>query len=132
MVIKNTLCEVTNDLKEPIELFGYECADGWLPYIKEAQELINKYNEEHPNENPVKFVQVKEKWGVLNIYLNRYPDDMHTKIREIEQKSYDTCEFCGAKGATTKSTHRWLMTLCDKCREDEIKRYNERFGKNEK
>lgn len=117
------------NLKEPIELFGYECGDGWLPYIKEAQELIDKYNEEHPNENPVEFVQVKEKWGVLNIYLNRYPDDMHTKIWEIEQKSYDTCEFCGAKSATTKSTHGWIMTLCDKCRYEEIKRYNERFGK---
>jgi len=117
------------NLKEPIELFGYECGDGWLPYIKEAQELIDKYNEEYPNENPVEFVQVKEKWGVLNIYLNRYPDDMYTKIWEIEQKSYDTCEFCGAKGATTKSTHGWKMTLCDKCRDEEIKRYNERFGK---
>lgn len=117
------------NLQEPIELFGYECGDGWLPYIKEAQELIDKYNEEHPNENPVEFVQVKEKWGVLNIYLNRYPDDMHTKIWEIEQKSYDTCEFCGAKRATTKSTHGWIMTLCDKCRDEEIKRYNERLGK---
>ena len=96
-------------LKEPIDLFGYECGNGWLPYINEAKELLDKYNEEHPEEEPIVFVQVKEKWGVLNIYLNRYPDDMHKKILDIENKSHDTCETCGAKGATTKSTHG---TIC--------------------
>lgn len=116
-------------LKEPIELFGYECGDGWLPYIQEAQDLLDNYNREHPDEEPVEFVQVKEKWGLLNIYLNRYPDNMHEKIHEIENKSYDICEFCGAEGATTKNTHGWIMTLCDKCREEEIERFNKRFEK---
>ncbi len=116
-------------LEEPIELFGYECGEGWLPYIQEAQDLIDNYNKEHPDEEPVKFVQVKEKWGLLNIYLNRYPDNMHEKIHEIENKSYDICEFCGAEGATTKNTHGWIMTLCDKCREEEIERFNKRFEK---
>lgn len=103
-------------LKEPIELFGYECGDGWLQYVEEAKALIDSYNAEHPEEDPVKFVQVKEKWGTLNIYLNRYPEDIRNKIYEIEKKSYDTCELCGAKGAKTKSTHGWVITLCDNCR----------------
>lgn len=117
--------------KEPIELFGFECGGGWMPYIKEAQQVVDDYNKIHPEEEPLKFVQVKEKFGVLNIYLNRYPEGIHEKIWDIEAKSYDTCEFCGAKGAMTKATHRWMMTLCDKCREEEIKRYNERFGKSD-
>ena len=25
------------DLKEPIELFGYECGQGWYPLIEEAE-----------------------------------------------------------------------------------------------
>lgn len=116
-------------LKEPIELFGYECENGWIDYINEAKELIEKYNEEHPDEDPVEFTQVKEKWGTLNIYLNRYPGDMHKKIHEIEQKSCDTCEFCGKKGATLKLTHNWYMTLCDECREKEINRYKKMMDK---
>jgi hypothetical protein len=116
-------------LKEPIELFGYECGDGWLPYIQEAQDLLDDYNKEHPDEEPLEFVQVKEKWGTLNIYLNRYPNGIHDKIWEIEKKSYDTCELCGAKGAKNTNTHGWYMTLCDKCREEELKQYHERFKK---
>jgi len=116
------------DLKEPIELFGYECGKGWFPYIKEAQDLMDEYNKEHPDEEEVKFTQVKEKFGTLCLYLNRYPDDFSDKIWEIEKKSYDTCEFCGAKGATNKATHGWYMTLCDKCRQEEIVNYNKRFN----
>lgn len=116
-------------LKEPIELFGYECENGWLDYINEAKAMIEEYNREHPDEEPVEFTQVKEKFGTLTIYLNRYPNNMHERIMEIESKSYDTCEFCGAKGATNKATHGWYMTLCEKCREEEIKRYNERMGR---
>ena len=120
----------SNDkIKEPIELFGYECGSGWFPYIQKAQDLLDEYNAEHPDEEPLEFVQVKEKFGMLTIYLNRYPENIHEKIWDIEKEADDVCELCGVKGATRKSTHGWIMTLCDKCREEEINRYNERMGK---
>ena len=38
------------------------------------------------------------------------------------------CEHCGtSENVKTEYTHSWVMTLCDKCREEEIKKFNERY-----
>ena len=38
-------------------------------------------------------------------------------IREAEDKSYSTCEQCGADGETRSDG--WIRTLCDRCYEDD-------------
>lgn len=129
-----------NELKEPIELFGYECGDGWLPLINEAKQLIDEWNEQHAvgdetdtwGGEKLEFVQVKEKWGELCIYCNFYPDSLYEKFRELEQKSLHVCEFCGTdKDVKTEKTHGWYMTLCPECRKAEIEKFNKRYEKTE-
>lgn len=113
-----------NELKEPIELFGYECGDGWLPLIEEAKSLVNKYNSEHPDATPLEFVQVKEKWGELRIYLNYYPNTIYDKLDEISNKSHHICEECGSTdNVSIQDTHGWFMALCPECRSKEMKRW---------
>lgn len=120
-----------NELKEPIELFGYECGDGWLPLIEEAKKFIDDWNEKHYDENEnhngekLAFTQVKEKFGMLTIYCNFYPDNLHEKIFDLEQRSTKICERCGkTDGTTCESSHGWIYTLCPECRKKEIERWN--------
>lgn len=130
-----------NELKEPIELFGIECGKGWLPLIEKAKALVDDWNSEHVDEQgnfntwggeKLEFVQIKEKWGELCLYLNFYPDKLFEKILDLQRESLNMCEFCGSKeNVSTKWTHHWLMTLCPECRAKEEKEWNERMKKYE-
>ena len=33
----------------------YECGDGWLPLIKEAEYIVEQYNKKHKNTEPLEF-----------------------------------------------------------------------------
>ena len=105
----------------------YECGKGWTPLIKEAEELVNKYNKDNPNqENPIRFTQIKEKFGYLNLYLNIYPRGLHKKLLDISKRSMNICEHCGKSGKR-EYIHDWVYTLCPECKEKEINRYNKLF-----
>lgn len=110
----------------------YECGDGWISLIEEAKTIIAKYNqklkEEDLDTEPLEFIQIKEKWGGLRIYLNYYVPEIADKIHELEDKSLHICEHCGTnKNVKRDWTHGWIMTLCDKCREEELKQFNSRY-----
>ena len=109
----------------------YECGDGWIPLIEEAKTIVSKYNLKHPNlEFPLEFVQIKEKWGLLCFNLNQYIPEINGRIKAIEGKSAHVCENCGTKeNVTREHTHGWIMTLCNKCRKEEIEKYNKRYDK---
>lgn len=117
-------------MKDPIEMFGYECGAGWLPLIEEAKKLIDEWNESHENGSDtwggekLQFVQVKEKWGELCIYLNFYPDHLYEKLLELSERSHHICEECGSTdNVSIQDTHGWFMALCPKCREKEMKKW---------
>ena len=110
----------------------YECGDGWIPLIEEAKTIIAKYNqklkEEDLDTEPLEFIQIKEKWGGLRIYLNYYVPEIADQIHELESKSLHICEHCGTiKNVKSDWTHGWIMTLCDKCREEELEQFNSRY-----
>ena len=122
-----------NELKEPIELFGYECGPGWMSLVEKAQEIIDEWNERHPDHQggPLKFSQVKEKWGLLCMYLNFYPnEETEEAIIMLENESKHYCEYCGTdKDVKTERTHGWIMTLCQQCRTKELERYKNMLKK---
>lgn len=106
----------------------YECGEGWLPLIEQAKTIINKYNLDHPDCEPLEFTQIKEKWGGLCLYLNYYIPEISDQIHELENMSFEICEHCGTnKNVKNEWTHGWIMTLCDKCREKEIENFNKKF-----
>ena len=78
----------------------YACGDGWIPLIKRAKHIVRKYNLKHrcdANFEPLIFVDIKEKFGYLNLYLNYYPKGMIKKMLRIEHASFKYCEICGTK-----------------------------------
>lgn len=126
MTISNTIDALDNGNQS-----YYECGKGWHPLIEEAKKIVAEYNDTlPPDEEPVRFTQIKEKWGGLCLYLNFAPREIWDKIEEIEDRSRLICEECGAtEGVETKETRGWVWTLCPKCREKKDKEFYEFFKK---
>lgn len=66
--------------------------------------------------HPVKFDQVKEKYGGLRIYFSGGDDYVDGLVSMAEDYSYKVCEVCGNAGKPNKGG--WITTLCDNCRND--------------
>ena len=115
---------MNHTVHQEIKFEDYECGKGWEALILKAEVLVNDYNIQHPNEPHLEFTQIKEKWGGLRMYLNYYPDNIDDKLNEIEEQSFTICEHCGTtKDVKREWTHGWIMTLCENCRKEEIKKY---------
>ena len=108
--------------------FGIECGDGWYDILSSLCFMIaqherniegnNKYrisqNEKPVEYYPVKFDQIKEKFGGLRVYFSGGDDYVEGLVGMAECWSFKTCETCGERGEPTKGG--WIMTLCDNCR----------------
>jgi hypothetical protein len=60
---------------------------------------------------PVKFTQIKEKFGGLCLYTLTSPPDI---IHQIESLSYETCQACGSTHNVGR-TNGWISTYCKDC-----------------
>ena len=134
-----------NRLKSPRESclsFGIECNLGWYKIIstvcwmikqhennkkwqkewreKQNQEIKNSMEisieGETPEYFPVRFDQVKEKYGGLRLYFSGGDEYVEGLISMAEAFSYTVCEVCGNKGEPNKGG--WISTLCESCRVD--------------
>jgi hypothetical protein len=63
---------------------------------------------------PVKFDQIKEKFGGLRVYFSGGDDYIEGLVSMAESFSYKICESCGERGSPNKGG--WISTLCDECR----------------
>ena len=65
-----------------------------------------------------RIAQVKEKFGGLRYYIGSIPEgvfrESYDLIDEAEQRSYETCEWCGKPGRENIK-RGWVKTLCDAC-----------------
>ena len=113
----DTLYEKYPDLFETIYI---ECNIGWYDIISSVCYRITQHEKNKQSDYyPVKFDQIKEKWGGLRIYHNGGDDYIDGLISMAEEMSYKICERCGCPGSPNKQG--WIMTLCDNCREDLVK-----------
>ena len=93
---------------------GYpECNEGWRDLIDRACVRIENALD---NGDPVKIVQIKEKYGTLRFYWSgRLPSETEAKVREVvslaEARSACTCEICGAEGRLY-NRGGWFATAC--------------------
>jgi hypothetical protein len=122
----------SNIHKTPMEScmsWGCECNLGWYDILSSLCQMIKGYEEnivwqteykqktdpEYKSDYfPVKFDQVKEKFGGLRVYFSGGDDYVSGLVSMAEAMSYKICEVCGEKGYPNKSG--WIVTLCDKCR----------------
>lgn len=103
----------------PIELLGLEIGKGWFPLVKPIIDRVQDLNE---NGSDVKILQIKEKWGVLRIYLLSAPEELLKQAHDAEEKSTRICEECGGP-ATQTEVNGWIYTRCSDCLE-KLRRHN--------
>lgn len=75
------------DLKTPWELFGVECGEGWFPLIEPILQYIQSYNKDKAEEYQIVVYQIKEKWGILQLEIGNYPDELAKMIEAAEKAS---------------------------------------------
>ena len=109
--------------------WGCEHGDGWYDILSSLCFMIKQYEDndrwktqynqkENPNYvsdyHPVKFDQIKEKYGGLRIYFSGGDEYIEGLVSMAESFSYQICEICGQRGKPTKGG--WISTLCESCR----------------
>lgn len=75
-------------------------------YLAETEKMAEQALSELPT-----FVQLKEKYGTLRIYVNNETDRVSTLIRFAESMSGLTCEKCGKPGDIDHNGG-WIKTHC--------------------
>ena len=91
--------------------FGLECGDGWYSIVDQTcAHLLQLADYEG---NYPKFMQIKEKFGGLRMYLTEYTELQYIIVNYAEKQSYNICETCGEDGHIRSSKY-WIHTLCDK------------------
>lgn len=124
-----------NRHKSPMEspmCFGIEHGNGWYDIlsslcwrifqheknIDDNRKYLEKNNLEElknePKYYPVRFDQIKEKFGGLRIYHSGGDDYIDGAIDMAEEMSFKICELCGNPGKPNEGG--WISTLCDSCR----------------
>jgi hypothetical protein len=109
--------------------FGIECNSGWYDILYNICWMINQHEEnirirtkykqkEDPSYEsdyiPVRFDQIKEKFGGLRVYYSGGDDYVSGMVSMAESFSYKICEVCGERGSPHKGG--WISTLCESCR----------------
>lgn len=115
--------------RESCMAWGCECGNGWFDiisnlcwYIKQHEDNIIGQTKWKQQTNPdyisdyipVKFDQIKEKFGGLRVYLSGGDEYVKGLVRMAEGFSYKICEVCGERGSPNKGG--WITTLCEGCR----------------
>ena len=91
--------------------YGFSCQDGWFQIIYDLSADIMAIVKEEGIDVP-EVTQVKEKLGALRFYPgNSRNENIHQLISQAEERSLQTCEFCGAPGR--RRPGGWIRTLCD-------------------
>lgn len=106
---------------------------GWENIVIEAH---GKIVEVWPD---VRYIQIKEKFGGLRMYLDATPDDVRATvsgiIHDAEALADRTCQECGASGvcendecgaqlARQRNIRGWYATLCNSCTNQAMKDRN--------
>lgn len=118
--------------RESCMAWGIECNDGWYDLlsavcwrifqheknIADRIAIRNKHSKENDKSDldyqPVKFDQIKEKYGGIRIYYSGGDDYINGVVSLADEMSYKICEVCGNSGKPNKGG--WITTLCDSCR----------------
>ena len=128
----NLFSNKDKSIQQSCMAWGIECNDGWYDLlsavcwrifqheknITDRVRIRNENNKENDQSDleyqPVKFDQIKEKFGGIRIYYSGGDDYVHGVVSLADEMSYKICEVCGNSGKPNKGG--WITTLCDNCR----------------
>jgi hypothetical protein len=95
------------------EDFYFECDDGWFDLLETLFIEIEAYCSQTEQVYP-KAAQIKEKFGLLRIYLDGADSTVNRMTWLTEHMSGRICEQCGNKGKLRR-IKSWSGTVCPPC-----------------
>lgn len=98
----------------------FNIGNGWFGIVQRLFEVLIKLGWDKS------FVNVKEKFGGMSIFLDNLPENGFHFVIEAEKETFTVCEVCGEPGEQHK-INGWIYTLCDEHRDERL--YVEHEGK---
>lgn len=104
----------------PIDYYGVECGNGWLPLIEGVSalceaEIRSMPKRGVPKEDWPRCLQIKEKFGTLRFYVRgALSEATRVAIDAAVLESAKICEVCG-EPAELRKDDAAQVTLCDSC-----------------
>lgn len=96
------------DPRQTCMAFGFDVGDGWEPILRRMMARLSQLP------HAPQLTQVKEKWGILRVYISPHTDEAQAIVDRAEADSKTVCEDCGKPGRLREGG--WLRTLCDDCK----------------
>lgn len=96
------------------DTFPVECGHGWDKLIQPIFDYINEYNLSRKDDERIEIRQIKEKFGLLQVYVSHGTNELYDMIDKATSESNSICEQCGS----TKEigiTRGWITHLCKEC-----------------
>lgn len=109
---------------------GVVTGPGWWPIIESLCGSISHYlkwrNRDEQLVEPVRVVQIKEKFGGLRFYYEGGDERIRGMVEMAEVWAGYTCEECGAPGQLRHGG--WIRTLCDHHEAERQQRMQEKLN----
>ena len=112
--------DTDKSMYESCMYWGCAINDGWEKILRKVCGKLDALGEEG-----LQFEQIKEKWGLLRIYVNFYTDEVDEILHAAEKESGTVCESCGEPGTFRNSG--WYRTFCDTCEENRLKHWQQQL-----
>ena len=118
-------------------LSDVDCHKGWFDLLKPLFEYVEKYNKDKEEDKQIKFIQIKEKWSLLDVYTNFTTEELDYLIEEAKEKAKHTCEECGSVNDVGTKLNGWVCKMCLDCVKKEAANQNypqlwERYSDNKR
>lgn len=94
---------------------------GWLPLLVDCMAELKSIGWDGG------ILQIKEKFGVLRLYISGTTPSISEVVNRYEERSRTVCEECGDAGEM-RNTGGWLSTLCEKHFADRLAARDRRGG----
>ncbi|WP_079912986.1 hypothetical protein [Paenibacillus sp. 32352] len=99
--------------------YGFQIGDGWFGLLENLFSEIEELYKSRDLAIEIELRQVKEKFGVLTIYLNNALDEVYELTDKYAEQSKTVCYSCGRAGSYRR-IGGWWITMCDPCTEQRI------------
>ena len=98
--------------KSPLlERRNFTVGNGWLGILQRLFEVLISMGWDK------QFLNVKQKFGGMSIFLDNLPENGFHFVVESEKETFSVCEVCGEPGDQHK-INSWTYTLCDEHKEE--------------
>ena len=94
---------------------GVNVPPGWFGLVLALCLQLERIaqQQEGLEQEPVRVDQIKEKFGELRFYLDRYDTECEQLINVFMRASRQICTLCG-QPATRNLKQNWIQTYCEK------------------